>query len=205
MNSSTQRIARKAANLSRKPNKPAAFDIVLSIIESYGATDEQLADLYAFFLPPVTKIKSPFHWLVRARGDKDVRYYLNHVYSDGKKTMATDGHRAHVINEKRPAGWYDDNDQIIQDPAWATYPDVMAVLPCKGVGITLKIKELPIHTVSDKVFLYVMPDGFGMNKKYVDEACGLSPDYVLTYFTDSTRCRVVYDNAEAVIMGRRIT
>jgi len=200
----TQRIARKAANLGRKPSKSAAFYIVLSIVENYGATDEQLAQLYAFFLPPVAKIKSPFDWLVKARGEKDVRYYLNHVYSDGKKTMATDGHRAHVINEKRPAGWYDDNDQLIQDPAWAKYPDVMAVLPCKGKEIALKLEELPIHTVSDKVFLYVMPNGQGMNKKYLDQACGLSPDYVLTYFPESDRCKVAYDNAEAVIMGRRM-
>ena len=130
MNKSIQRIAALAAEIDRKPNKAQAFDIVLNVIESYGATDDQLAKLYAFFMPPITKIKSPFHWLVKARGDKDVRYYLNHVYSDGKRLISTDGHRAHVFNEKRPAGWYDDNEQLVHKPDWATYPDIDSVLPC---------------------------------------------------------------------------
>ena len=205
MENVTQRIARKAANLDRKPIKSAAFDIVLSIIESYGATDEQLAQLYAFFLPPVAKIKGPFDWLVKARGNKDFRYYLNHVYSDGKRLISTTGHRAHVVlNDARLAGWYDDNEQIIHPLGWATYPDIDTVLPCEGLGLELNIKDLAIHPVDLKTSLYVMPAGWGMNKKYIDEACGLSPDYTLVYFAESQRCKVFYDNAEAVIMARRI-
>ena len=204
MNDSKQRIARLAANLSKKPNKTYAFNVVLDIIESYGATDAQLASLYAFFLPPVTKIKGPFDWLIKARSEKDVRYYLNHVYSDGERTMATDGHRLHVINEKRKPGWYDDNDQLIHDPEWAKYPNVDQVLPCSGSSFTLKVKDLPIHTVDLKTQLYVMPDGWGMNKKYIDEACGLSPDHKVIYFKDSQKCKVIYDDAEAVIMARKI-
>ena len=203
MSDSTQRIARLAVNLGKKPNKTYAFNVVLDIIESYGATDAQLASLYAFFLPPVTKIKGPFDWLVKARGNQDVRYYLNHVYSDGEKLISTDGSRAHVVKEKRPAGWYDDNEQLIHTPDWARYPNIDEVLPCTGSSFALDIKELPIQTVDLKDQLYVMPNGLGMNKKYIDEACGLSPDYRLVYFVDSKRCKVFYDNAEAIIMGRR--
>jgi len=203
MKDSTQRIAQLAANLSKKPNKTYAFNVVLDIIENYGATDTQLASLYAFFLPPITKIKSPFDWLVKARGNRDVRYYLNHVYSDGERTMATDGSRLHVINEKRTAGWYDDNEQLVHNEDWARYPDVDQVLPCSGSSFTLKVKDLPIHTVDLKTHLYVMPDGWGMNKQYIDEACGLSSDHSVIYFTDSQKCKVIYDNGEAVIMARR--
>ena len=208
--SNKRHIAEIAANFHKKPSKADIFSAIEHLIEAADIenprNNERLAKLYAFFMPPVTKIKGPFHWLVKARGNKDVRYYLNYVYSDGKRLISTDGHRAHVVyGNERPAGWYDDNEQLAHDPDWATYPNIDAVLPCKGSSFTLDIKKLPIHTVDLKTHLYVMSDGFGMNKKYIDEACGLSPEYKLIYFKKSQRCKVLYDNAEAVIMGRKIT
>ena len=96
--SNTTQIATLASMLGRKPSKEQLFAVVKNAIETDFVTEADWAKLYAYFLPSVTKIKSPFDWCVKAHSNKDARYYLNHVYADGERTIATDGHRLHVLN-----------------------------------------------------------------------------------------------------------
>ena len=194
------KIATIAAGL-KKPKKADIFKTITKIIETDNATDQQLADLYAFFIPQVAKIKTPFHWLVKARGVNDVRYYLNHVYSDGTRTMATNGHVAHILNEPRPEGYYDDNEQLITVDG--KFPDIDRVMP-SGDGVVVNINDLKVDMDNMKWICYLMPDGNGMNKQYLDNACGLSPCYEITYFPDRNVCTVKHVNGVAIVMGTKL-
>ncbi len=198
------RIARLAANLP-KQTKSTAFCAVENIIDDGMATVDNLSVLYNFFLPKITKIKTPFHWLTKARGKNDVRYYLNNVYSDGTHLFATDGHRAHIINEVRPAGWYDDNGQLIHDPDWANFPDVFQTIPNgdDGEGFILNLNSLEVTINNENLSFYSIPlTNMTMNKKYIDEAVSLDKDYVLEFFPPH-KCKVTYKNGLAIVMGRR--
>ena len=199
-----QTIATAASRLRKKPSKVEAFEIVESAAISEGRmSEEQLAVLYVFFMPTITKIKSPFHWCVKAKGKKDVRYYLNHVYSDGVRTMATDGHRLHVINEVREKGWYDNNDQLIHQDGYANYPDMDRVIP-SGKGFTLlNFDDLSVNR-SRGTDVYLMPDGHGINIKHMKEALALSNNPVLKYFTTEQRLLIEHDNGFAVVMAIRM-
>lgn len=193
-----------AATVVKKANKKAAFDILLSIIDSEERpSDIDLAALYSFFLPPVTKIKTPFDWLVKARANKDVRYYLNYVFSDGKRSMATNGHTLHVIDSERVEGFYNDAGQRVDNGDMGKFPDIDRVIPENdGTRTVLNVSELKL-TVSVKTTCYIMPDGYGMNKTYLDNAIGLSNDYEITY--KDSRCLINHKaGGLAVVMGIRL-
>jgi len=197
-----QKIAAIAASLHNKPNKGALFDIVEKLIASGEMEDNDLAILYRFFMPTVGRIKNPFHWLVKAHGNKDVRFYLNHVYSDGARLLSTDGHRLHVINEVKPAGWYDDNKVLVHEPSWAKYPDIEKIMPT-GNREEIKLSEIEINVLDEKTTVYLMSNEAGMNKKYVDEACALSDDHTIIFFPERRMLKVAYDNGFALVMGMR--
>ena len=147
----------------RKPNKKDAFSALKSIINQVGDENEaDLATLYAFFLPPVpAKPKTPEQWVARAMAKMDIRDYLNYLYNDGKKLIATDGHRMHFIKgHETKKGFYNtemeplDNDE----GQCGKYPDADRVIPklskmdCLG---PIDIKTLEKHESNDiKAFTY---------------------------------------------------
>jgi hypothetical protein len=123
-------IATLANNLSTKTKKREAFDVVLQAIDQGGQIDSnELAKLYQYFTPPIPKKPTtPEQWVALAMAKNDIRYYLNHIYSDGGRLMATDGHRLHVYKtNKYPVGFYDQNMNLIEVDA--TYPQIDRVIP----------------------------------------------------------------------------
>ncbi|MCK5020277.1 MAG: hypothetical protein KAS32_24775, partial [Candidatus Peribacteraceae bacterium] len=110
MNNRVNEIASMAYQLKVK-RKDVFYKLINLLAEGTEDpvnNDDFLATIYAYFLPPVSaKSKTPDLWVAKAMA-KDVRYYLNFVYSDGERLMATDGHRLHVlITDKYEPGYYD--------------------------------------------------------------------------------------------------
>jgi len=195
-----------AAQLPKKPNKAECFDLVNLLIETgEKPTDEVLAILYAFFMPTITSVKTPFEWLVKARAKKDVRYYLNHVYNDGKRFISTDGHRLHIVKDAREPGWYDDKQRYIHSADWAKYPNVDSIITgLKDTAYDLiDFKTLQVKKIGE-LTVYDMPDGTGINIKYLKEALSLSDDYEIKYYPSHQKLQVIHSNgAKAIVMGIR--
>lgn len=162
------------ANSIKKPNKTRAFDIVVDMIESeYRPTDELLAELYSFFLPSMPKKpKTDEQWVAKAMASKDVRHYLNYLYSDGRRLMATDGVRLHICETGLPVGFYD--SQLSPVKVDAKYPDVDRLIPKKN-GPGILVGALNAGPTDGRLFTYTLPSGGKINKRYYDEmTCGES-------------------------------
>jgi len=113
----------------RKASKKDAYATVCNLIEGMKLTEPDLAALYSYFMPVAPAVcKTPEQWVARAMGDRDVRAYLNYVYSDGERIVATDGHRMHSWKtDKYPAGYYDKMMNPVD--VEYKYPDVGRVIP----------------------------------------------------------------------------
>ncbi len=118
----------------KKPTKKGAFKIVQTLVVNQTLTVEQQAELYAFFLPGLpAKPKTPDQWVAKAAGKYDVRDYLNYVYSDGSRLMASDGHVLHILNDCNnfSAGYYDSKlDPVPQFNM--KYPDIDRLIPSRA-------------------------------------------------------------------------
>ena len=103
-------IAQLADTLPKSEyNKKAIYYTFREALRNNGQFDKAgLASLYAYFMPSLpAKPKTSEQWVAMAMANKDVRYYLNYIYSDGNRIMATDGHRLHIVNKSVAQGFYD--------------------------------------------------------------------------------------------------
>jgi len=127
------KIAAKADALRNKDaTKAICFNLVKWAASHEGVmVEEDLARLYRYFMPTSpAKPKTDWSWVALAAGKKDVRFYLNYIYSDGKRLMATDGSRLHLVKtDKYEPGYYDRAGTKIHDIDWHTYPNVDRVIP----------------------------------------------------------------------------
>jgi len=201
-------ILRQAHNV-KKPTKAYAFQVVKDIINRDGvASERDLADLYAYFLPKVTKAKNWWQWLALARGQKDVRYYLNYIHSDGKRLLATDGYRVHVmLSSEYPSGYYTDEMVRVDDMDGTQYPDIDSVIPVSGLSrVDTDPGQWPIQQIGHKVYAYVLPGDTGVNKQYVDQAISLMerPVFYVTNKTSPMLIRDEVSNHFAVIMPLKL-
>lgn len=114
-------------------------------IEATESTRPLLADLYTHFLPPVPKrAKNAFEWVAKACSKELQRPYLNHVYCDGSKIVATDGHRLHYATapDGIEKGFYDHTGKKIEGADY-TFPDWERVVPkTDSRSDTLNIKTM---------------------------------------------------------------
>lgn len=177
MSYSVSDIATRAANLPHKVKKADAFARVKELAEKPADLDT-LAHLYAYFLPPLpAKAKDPAVWVARAKGVNDVRHYLNYLYSDGNRLIATDGHRLHLMPTNLPAGFYDKARNPVDVDA--KYPDVDRIIPKLDQGTPHKLEDLaglPVRTSEVgargqyTIHAYELPGGVCVNKTYWDQA-----------------------------------
>lgn len=136
----------------KKTNKTTAWDALLSVISSEQFDESKEGDigiLYQFFMPPApTKNpKSAADWLQLATGKKDIRDYLNEIYSDGENVYGADGHRVHVAYGLAwPKGYYNRAGLLIDD--LGTYPDILRVV--KGLDNLQKLEHVDLATAPRK-------------------------------------------------------
>jgi len=93
---------------------------------------------------------SPFKLASLFRAKKDVRYYLNAIYSDGEKLLASDGHTLIRINHTVPKGFYHDNG-IVNSDIEAVFPDFMRVYNTKNTQPYNECNPLDTNNERDMV------------------------------------------------------
>lgn len=166
--------------------------------------------------------KNDAAWVHLAVGVKDIRYYLNWDYSDGKRLMATDGHRLHIATGiTRPAGWYDKGGQMLtlaDEEGWE-YPDVDRIIPrlsdCAAYAAVLselESGEIPgISRKGKKLLAVKLPCGRWIQSRYMVDALAGHPagnNGAFTYHAapgcTDTAIRIDYGNRLAVIMPCRM-
>ena len=140
-------------------------------------------------------------WVAKAKASNDIRGYLNYLYSDGRRLMATDGHRLHLAPTTLSAGYY--NSELIPVDESAKYPDVVRVIPNKGKQCICDMGSLVMDR-RGKVELYQLPDGGWINKRYWDQAVGDQEAVVYVSASNGAR-RIDFDDGRvAVVMGVRL-
>lgn len=123
-----------------KPNKATAFDTVLELRlqeGDIGPNTEKLDQLLNFFAPAIpAKPKTPFEWVAKAAGVKDVRQNLNSVYVENGTMVGCDGHRLHWAPTTLENGYYCPKTGL-QVKDHGKYVDWKRVIPKTGKFIPL--------------------------------------------------------------------
>ncbi len=189
------------AHTIKKPTKIIAFDIINRLSANMGdLLPDDMAKLYAFFLPPVSKPKTPDQWVSLAMGKKDVRYYLNYLYSDGARLTATDGHRLHFIRSELPEGYYDTAmNKCLVD---TKYPDISCFLKEHDYENPLDITKLKIIQICGLDYFDVY--GVCLQASYVKDAVSLMVNPAIHYTSSTSNVCITDDTGlTAVIMPMR--
>lgn len=169
----------KRAYVTKKLSKAGAHELLVDIIHQLDskAVDKELIDkfapLYRYFMDRRAKPRTAEQWVALAvPRTKDVRYYLNYVYCDGAYMVATDGHRLHVIEDTREAGYYDKALNKLEEKSFAQYPDYWSVIPPvkDSKPITAKQLEQREAILVIGVNAYKLGAGWGVNMRYIQEA-----------------------------------
>jgi len=195
-------IITRAANID-KPKKVEAFESLNRIItETDAPAVDDLARLYAYFLPkPPARAKTPMQWVAKAvAGKSDVRVCLQHMYSNGEYLVASDGHRLHGITTTLPAGYYDiaGNQITISDE----YPDWCRILPEESCNIGTTIETLATERVADYVVVNLIED-IWVNLRYLQAIANGAPTVTVTAYADThqpVRVAGPFPGSFAVIM-----
>jgi len=170
-------IARLAHNL--KVKKSDIYTALLIAIDNGGTfSDHDLSKLYKYFLPALpAKPKTPEQWVAMAIAKNDPHKHLSYVYSDGKRIIATDGHRAHIFyTNTYTAGFYNRAMVKVHDVDWAKYPDIDKITKGVDFDTELQLSDMPIQSLEmggRSVPYYLLPgEGRpqGLNCTYLDTA-----------------------------------
>lgn len=195
-------IATAAVQL-KKPNKNDAHSLVLALAKQYGIPADEIAPLYTYFMPLIpAKAKTPEQWVGKAMGVRDVRYYLNFYYSDGTRLICTDGHRLHLMPTTLAEGFYDKALNAVNTQG--RYPDVDRVINLSDRTEHIFVKEDAVVKphLSPSGFVYEMPHGGIVDKRYWDEIIG--SESVVTYAESNDNMLVEFGAGRlAVVLGGR--
>jgi len=199
------------ANISAtKPNKLVALSLVKDL--GNGKLDDRqkqlaLAQLYQFFIPNApSKPKTAEQWIYKSLAKKDVRYYLNYLYSDGSSLVATDGHRLHVVhNMDYPKGSYDKAMSLIDDQVAGKFPEWERVIPKDKGRLKVQFEDLELKIDDNgKIHFYKVYFNselkVAINKKYLDDALSFLDNPRVSIGSESDSILLTDDSRQAVIM-----
>ena len=168
MNVNKQEIINIAAKTDRI-TKSQCFEALQKLM---NADDEYmqelyLARLYAYFMPkPPKKAKSRHEWVAKACAKKDdIRpySYLHHLYSDGNRLFATNGHILFVAdNYTLEPGYYNIQLEKITNIE-QKYPNIDRVIPTEFTyEKTINIDDLEVYTINvnkkEKYYVHIDND-----------------------------------------------
>ena len=207
---STKNQLAQTANIFKKPSKAYAQEMILRIYEQCPDMETDLAQLYTYFMPSIPKKpKTPFDWVAKAIGKKDVRYYLNWVHVTTEFITATDGHRMHRapnVTHLAP-GFYDAHGHKIHEPDYAKFPDVERIVPRNDTmsDITTDMDTATIE-VTGQVHAYRFAStNHKINTLYMDELLSYGSHYTIRAGEDTNRA--IYaeypDGSHGVVMPMR--
>ena len=199
-------IATSASQLSKRVSKKEAFAIIKELVDR-PINEYDISRLYSYFMPPVpAKPKTAEQWVAKAMAKADVRYYLNYLYSDGKRLLATDGHRLHAMPTDLEAGFY--NTDLVKVDVDARYPDTNRVIPdvsCWAISRFVLAEAEAVDVQDWGLAVEVAPNTWIRRQYMVDAMRGESE--VNVYYRDKrTAVRIDYDDGGmAVLMPIRVS
>jgi len=206
--SDLRNIPKLATNKRRKLTKHACFNLIRKMIrdENTAAPDDDLADLYNYFIPALPKKpKTSEGWVALAAADKYThRTALKYVYSSGEYIAATDGCRLHMyLTDKYSDGLYDHMMSLVGTSI--SYPDIDKLL-LHGADVErfpsgLDVNSLELVGLNNSGFAYKIGE-WGYQKKYLD--CALSVMINHTAIIDHNKLIIRDGYHVAVIMAARI-
>jgi len=126
--------------LSRYDGKAMSLETIISMIDrenGYNNLSSNILNVLHYLIQKqvgkeikARPITDPFKLASLFMGKKDVRYYLNYVYSDGIFLTASNGHIAAKIKHQCDPGYYDGAGNLQADVD-AKYPDFTKVISCE--------------------------------------------------------------------------
>ena len=169
-----------------------------------------LGTLYQHFLPPTPKKpKTREQWVQLAKGNNDVRYYLNYVYSNGENLVATDGHRVHIMKDTPLTKGCYDADMQFMDDNW-NFPDYERLLltgavetqtSTKAVMLSNTVEADPAHPKTGE--RVVIHDTL-FNLRYVQDALALfDDDQTVMYNIVDNKLQIEDEASVSIVMATR--
>lgn len=201
---------------SPRMTKDKTADFIEDIIrDGRVPTIDDLAQIYRYMMPArparLRKNFTPFEWVAAAAGRDDIRHYLNWVYADGNRIMATDGHRIHIHPDDREPGYYcPAKGELTYGVDYHPYPDADRVIPNVVENYRLVIDPVAdIHSNDSdrKPILKIGDSESYLKQQYWAEATawgGGLEVYIPHAKDDAVRVDVPALNAMAVIMPVRV-
>lgn len=153
-----------------------------------------------------TKIsKSDLNWLVLAMAVKDKRKYINYIYSDGLRLVATDGNRMHILKDANiESGFYNKNMTLKHADDWSgaiRYPNISRIIPKdnhKEINFNvLKLDTQMYPSVETEVYNF---DGLKINARYLQEAISYFDEKIIQYKNKTSAILIEDNNKLAVVM-----
>lgn len=206
----------------KKPSKTNALNLI-NLLHTDSICDDDkgviLAQLYQYFIPATpAKPKTAEQWIAKAVPKKDIRYFLQYLYSDGSNLVGTDGHRMHYVeNMDYDAGSYNIVMDKIDPMHAGKYPNWERVVPNTSKStpygfntLTLKTIELKgIKNAKNKwnyeIYNYRGDLLLTVNKSYLDDALSFM-DNPTVYYTSKIDSILISDGrVKAVVMPVRAT
>ena len=71
----------------------------------------------------LVKLNNPFKLASLFRAKKELRYYLNYIYSSGECLVASTGYVLISVPHKCEPGFYSDTGILVEGPEFSKYPD----------------------------------------------------------------------------------
>lgn len=178
---------------------------------------DDMAAIYRYFMPAqptrLRKNCTAFEWVAAAARATETRAYLQWVYADGKRIVATDGHRLHMILDDREPGYYCPvSEALVHEPDWQQYPPIDRVIPTLPSS-DYELVEDPKTTVvagsakESKVYVQIEGTESYVQERYWAEALRLAEtQYVYTPENPAQTVLITYPEvgAKAVIMPVRV-
>lgn len=168
----------KLAIDNKAPSKAIAQGIIRDLAEQHPDSVRELAQLYAYFMPPKPKKpKTAFQWVSAAAGVKDIRYYLNYVYVTAEHLTATDGHRLHRApntDNLAPGYYHPITGDLAHPPEYSKYPDTAQVIPVPGESARFCLIDAEPVEGPDGRPCYAV-SGATLNARYLQDAMAFMP------------------------------
>jgi hypothetical protein len=199
------KIAQLADNMNKSAyNKNAIYASFRDALTNDGQFNElAMAKLYAYFMPNTpAKPKTDEQWVALAKPTNDVRYYLNYLYSDGNRIMATDGHRLHILNKSIEPGFY--NKEMIKIEVDGKFPDVDRNIPECNKHMFFSEAKLADFEDNGKICPVYQINDVTVNAAYMKKACSGFTDPVILYSDKRHAIVIKDDNKMAVVMPMRV-
>jgi hypothetical protein len=148
------------------PETRAAIAFMLRKTESKAANKKELTN--------------PFWLAAKFMAKKDVRYYLNYIYSDGNTLTASTGHVLIQVSHKCEPGFYDRLGNLVESPEFAKFPNCERLLADVSNPKPFDISDFKDAGFSGKVSVVSTDDETFFNTEYFALLTRIKADSTVT-------------------------